>query len=219
MSSRRQNPDPSRRRRAGTGGGLRPEPEVASASGGHLSPDVGSTSPLLDPVHDTPSSPVHDPGLPETRAVPGWSSNDPIGAVPERRPASSGRRRSSARRRPTIRRVKRTLRHVDPVSILKLSLFFYAIFVLVWLVVVAILFGFVDSLGLFDAIESFSDAMALTWDVEIDLWYVERWALLIGLMFAVIGSLVNVALAFIYNVAADLIGGVEMTFVERDVQG
>jgi hypothetical protein len=216
MSSRRESPDPSRRRGAGRSGF--PDPEVGSASGGHLAPDVQTTSPLLDPVHDTGVSPVHEPGLPDPRAVPGWSSNDPVGSPPERRPSSSssGRRRASSRRRPTVRRVKRTLRHIDPVSVLKLSLFFYAVAVVVWMVIVAILYGFVNSMGLFDLIESFSESFALTWEVNIDLWYVERWALLLGLMFAVLGSLVNVVLAFLYNVAADMIGGIEMTYVERD---
>jgi hypothetical protein len=218
MSSRNKSPDPSRRRGAPRSGGLRPEPDVASPSGGHLAPDVQTTSPLLDPVHDTEVAPVHEPGLPEPRAIPGWSSADPIPAAPERRPASStARRRTSRGRRATVRRVKRTLRHIDPLSVLKLSLFFYAVFVVVWMVIVAILYGIVDSMGLFDLIESFSESFALTWEVNIDLWYVERWALLMGIMLAVIGSLVNVVLSFLYNVAADMIGGIEMTYVERDV--
>jgi hypothetical protein len=33
----------------------------------------------------------------------------------------------------------------------------------------------------------------------------------------VVGSIVNVFLAFLYNVGSDLVGGVEMTFVERDL--
>jgi hypothetical protein len=33
---------------------------------------------------------------------------------------------------------------------------------------------------------------------------------------ALVGALVNMALAFLYNVAADMIGGIEMTYVERD---
>jgi hypothetical protein len=45
---------------------------------------------------------------------------------------------------------------------------------------------------------------------------VEKWAFLVGITFALITTLVNVFLAFLYNVAADLIGGLELTFVERD---
>jgi hypothetical protein len=32
-----------------------------------------------------------------------------------------------------------------------------------------------------------------------------------------VGSIINAFLAFLYNLAADIFGGLEMTFVERDV--
>ena len=113
--------------------------------------------------------------------------------------------------------MKRTIRHVDPMSILKLSLFFYAVFLVIWLIVVAIAYSIINSMGVFDTIEELADAFAVDWDSQITLFLVERWAFLIGLTLVVVGSLVNVVLAFLYNVAADTVGGVEMTFVERDV--
>lgn len=122
----------------------------------------------------------------------------------------------SRRQRVPVRRVKRTLRHIDPLSVFKLSLFFYAIGVVVWLIFVAILYSVVNSTGIFDAIESFSRGLALGWRVEIDLWFVEKWALLIGVIFWLLGALTNLLISFLYNVGADMIGGVEMTFVERD---
>ena len=105
---------------------------------------------------------------------------------------------------------------MDPVSVLKLSLFFYGIFLIVWLVVAAILFAMIEATGIFETIEGLSRDFALGLQVNIDLFFVERWAFLIGLTFAIVASLVNVALAFLYNVAADTIGGIEMTFVEKD---
>ena len=109
------------------------------------------------------------------------------------------------------------MRHIDPLSIFKLSLFFYGIAVLVWMGIVAIAYSIVSSMGLFDTIEEFSRGFALGWKVDITLFFVEKWALLIGLIFAVLGALVNLLLSFLYNVGADTIGGIEMTFVERDV--
>ncbi len=134
--------------------------------------------------------------------------------VPRPRPVPP---RGRGRRRVAARRLKRTLRHVDPVSILKLSLFFYVCFLVIWLIVVAIIYSVLSSMGLFDTIEELADAFALEWDSNITLFLVERWAFLIGLTFVVVGSLINVFLAFLYNVAADTLGGVEMTFVERDL--
>ena len=198
MSSRREDPNASR-------GGARepswrPEPEVGPASGGHLAPDVHATGPLFEDVEPPRRSP-RDRTQPLTRTE-----------SERRRKTSAGRQK----RRPTVRRVKRTLRHVDPVSVFKLSLFFYGIGVVVWLILVAILYSIVNSTGIFDSIEDVSRGLALGWRVEIDLWFVEKWALLIGVIFWIVLSLANLLISFLYNVGADTIGGVEMTFVERD---
>ncbi len=114
-----------------------------------------------------------------------------------------------------MRRVKRTLRHVDPVSVFKLSLFYYGVFLVAWLVLVAILYGIVAAMGVFENLEQLYGALELRWN-DITLFSVERWAFVIGFVFAILGSLVNLLLAFLYNVAADMLGGIEMTFVERD---
>ena len=99
---------------------------------------------------------------------------------------------------------------------LKLSAFFYAIFVLIWLVFVAIVYSTVESMGLFSMLEDLGQGLVLWEEVNITLGMVERWALLIGIILAVLGTLVNVIVAVLYNVAADLMGGLELTFVERD---
>ena len=198
MSSRPEDPN------AAPGGARerwRPEPEVGTASGGHLSPDVGATGPLFDTLPD--------------RERPAPERTDSISrAARERRGKTTQQRRR--RQRVTVRRVKRNLRHVDPLSIFKLSLFFYALAVVGWLIFAAIVYSFIESMGLFDSIEEISRGLALGWRVEIDLWFVEKWALLIGLVFWVVGSLLNLLIAFLFNVGADMIGGVDMTFVERE---
>jgi hypothetical protein len=38
----------------------------------------------------------------------------------------------------------------------------------------------------------------------------------IGLVLVVVGCFVNTAVAFLYNVASDLFGGIQVTFAERD---
>lgn len=181
--------------------GWRPEPETSSASSGHLTPDVTSGS-----TYDPLSGP-----LPSERAAA--ASTDVISRPRSEVPAQD----RVARRRPGVRRLKRTLHHVDPMSILKLSLFFYTCFLILWLIVVAIIYSILNSMGLFDTVEELLDAFAVKWDSNITLFLVERWAFLIGLTLVVLGALTNVFLSFLYNVAADTVGGVEMTFVERDV--
>lgn len=109
------------------------------------------------------------------------------------------------------------VRHVDPMSVLRLSLLYYSCFLVAWLFFVAILYAIAGSMGLFDTIESIGRSFALGWNVDITLFWVERWALLFGILFVIGASLLNLFLAFLYNLAADFVGGIEMTFVERDI--
>jgi hypothetical protein len=120
------------------------------------------------------------------------------------------------RRRIAGRRVHRTIRHVDVWSVFKLSIFYYACFTVLWLLLVAVLYGILAQAGLFDAIEKFGKAMVLWNKVDISLIYVEKWALLLAIAFLIVGSLVNALIAFLYNLAADTVGGIELDFVEKD---
>jgi Transmembrane domain of unknown function (DUF3566) len=133
------------------------------------------------------------------------------------RPKVAGVRATRTRRRVAGTRVQRTIRHVDVWSVFKLSIFYYSCFTILWLLLVAILYWVLSSAGLFHAIEKFGKAMVL-WDkVNISLIYVEKWALLLAITFLVIGSFINALIAFLYNFAADTVGGVQLTFVEKDV--
>ena len=110
------------------------------------------------------------------------------------------------------------MKRIDPFSVLKLSLFYYTCFLIVWAGIVAVAYWIVQSMGLFDAIEDFSTGFALEWgEIDISLWLVERWALLIGGALVIVGALINAFLAVLYNLASDLVGGLEVTFVERDL--
>ena len=123
---------------------------------------------------------------------------------------------AARRGRPGARRVRRVLRHVDPFSVLKLSLFYYACFIVLWLVFVAVLYTGLASTGLLDRVERLGRLFVLWENIDISLWFVERWALILGLVCAVVASLVNVVLAVLYNLAADVVGGAELTFVDRE---
>lgn len=183
--------------------GWRSEPESSPASGGHLTPETGSTG-----AYD----PLGGPLPSEVAAAESASRTDVIPRGPE---MSRSGGRSAARRRVPVRRVKRTLRHVDPISILKLSFFFYSCFLVIWLLIVALIYTILESMEVFDTLEDVWSGLVLG-DFNVSLFAVEKWAFLIGLTLVVIGALVNVFVAFLYNVAADTVGGVEMTFAERD---
>ncbi|HEV2757245.1 MAG TPA: DUF3566 domain-containing protein [Actinomycetota bacterium] len=207
--------------------GWRTNPEAATASGGHLTPDPVAA----DAWPDALSAPLpselekleRDRARPELdRAMGSVSAQARTEMFPpseqtlrtreSERPATV---KKTVRRRVPVRRVKRTLRHVDPLTVLKLSAFYWAIFLVVWLGVVAVAYSVINGLGYIDDVDSFMRAVEVDWP-DITLGVVERWAFLIGIVFALVTTLLNVFLAFLYNVAADLIGGLELTFVERD---
>jgi transmembrane protein DUF3566 len=192
------------------------DPEAPGASGGHLAPDVAATGPLFDPVTGAVrDAPVHAP-RPEgwLDDAPGTTDTGP----PSRDVVPASRRRpASTRRRVPMRRVKRTIRHVVPFSVLKLSAVFYGVFMILWLVFVGIVYSILSAKGFFEGLENLGKGLALWDNVDITLMYVEKWAFFVGLGFAILGTLVNLFLSVLYNFAADTVGGLEVTFVERDL--
>jgi len=185
------------------------DPGAATASGGHVLPDASPADPAFDPLTaPLPSELARAAESGKPQVTPGdWDTSRRRHPEPQR-----GRRV-----RPAIRRVKRTVKHVDPMSVLKLSLFFYGCLVVVWMLLAAIAYWFVDSLGFFDALDDFKRDLAIWENLDIDLMVVEKWAFLSGVTLAVVGAIVNAFLAFLYNAGSDLIGGVDVTFLERDI--
>jgi hypothetical protein len=135
-------------------------------------------------------------------------------------PAGSGRA--------APRRVRVTIRRVHPWSVLKVSLVIYFCLLLVTLVGMAILFAVLDSAGVVDSVEEF---LTVIWggsevatgpgqapaaaSFQVDFGFVMRILFLIGVVSTALWSAFTVFLAFLYNVIADLLGGVEVTLVER----
>jgi hypothetical protein len=190
-----------------------PEPS-SSASGGHIAPDVGATGPLYDPrvPSEERPPPFGSPAAPQAER----SEMFPPAGLPAEPDQSSRQPRARTRRRPATRRVKRVIRHVDPFSVLKLSLFYYACFLVIWLLFAAVVYFILNAVGLFDTVNKIARGFAFNTNFHVTLFFIERWAFLIGLPLLVIASIVNVFLAFLYNFAADTVGGLELIFVERD---
>lgn len=99
-----------------------------------------------------------------------------------------------------------------------MSLFYYSIFFVVWLIGVAMLFSFIESTGVFQTIEEIGNGIEVDQlaNFEISLGVVLRWAAYIGGGLMLLATVVNVILAFLYNLGSDIVGGIDVTFVERD---
>ncbi|RBY88664.1 DUF3566 domain-containing protein [Blastococcus sp. TF02A-26] len=120
------------------------------------------------------------------------------------------------------RRARLQLRHIDTWSALKISLVLSIVLFFVWMIAIAILYGVLSGLGVFDALNNLVGTLENTSGEET----VASDAITPGIVFggaAVIGA-INIVLmtalctvgAFIYNMCSDLVGGLEVTLAERD---
>ena len=194
--------------------GWHANPEAATASGGHLTPETVPSDPWPDALSAPLPSEVDRAGSVASRSRTEMfpPSEQTLREERSQQPASPP---GTRRRRVPVRRVKRQLKHIDPLTVLKLSGFYWAVFLVLWLGLVAVVYSMIDAAGVFATFEDFWRKVELG-RPNITLGLVEKWAFLVGITFALVTTLLNVFLAFLYNVAADLFGGLELTFVERD---
>ena len=129
---------------------------------------------------------------------------------------------------PGPRRIRVQIRKVNPWSVLKLSLIFYVCLFLVVLVGMTILYSILSSLGVIDTLE---ELLTSVWapgggDVatgpddpvapfQINAGYLFRTLFLIGSISTALWAAFTMFMALLYNLIADLVGGIEVTLVER----
>lgn len=139
------------------------------------------------------------------------------------RPTGGGSRPISALRRPGRgpRRANLQLKRFDPWSVLKLSLVLGVALFFVWLVAVGVLYTVLGGMGVWESINGTYDSL-----VQNDGTTGEGPLITAGTVFiaaSVVGA-INIVLisalatvsAFIYNVCADMAGGLEVTLSERE---
>lgn len=124
--------------------------------------------------------------------------------------------RREAGTRALKRRVRRTIKRVDPWSVLKFSLLFYGSLVLVVLFACAMLFMAASSAGIVVKAEDFIQGVGWP-EFRIRPTQVFRALILVGIANAVVWSAVNVFVAFLYNLVSDVVGGIEVTMTEQEL--
>ncbi len=107
------------------------------------------------------------------------------------------------------------IRKVGPWSVLKFSLLFYSCVMLVILLALAILYGILGAIGALDSVTRLTRDLFADQSFEIQgSWIFSRLAL-IGVAMVVLWSLINLFVAFLYNLISDVVGGIEVTLAER----
>lgn len=136
-----------------------------------------------------------------SRVRPGAPSGD------ERRP-----RRSRASR---SRQARVVIRKVGPWSVLKLSLLFYLCIMAVIMGALMILYGLLGAIGALDSVTRLIRDLFADPDFEIHGDWLFSRGLTIGIAMVILWSLINVFVAFLYNLISDIVGGIEVTLSER----
>jgi transmembrane protein DUF3566 len=187
-----------------------------------------------------PGAPVSG-GAPAGRAATGTSSvrtaaagsatgvSQPVGAgggavgaarVTEAVRAARSSAASAATRGP--RRARLNLKRIDPWSVMKFSFAVSLVLFIVVIVATSVLYLALDAMGVFETVNSgLGDLISAGGGAETSTFRVTAKGVigtsaLVGLVNVVLFTALCTLGAFIYNVCADLVGGVELTLAERD---
>ncbi|MEU6641470.1 DUF3566 domain-containing protein [Saccharomonospora sp. NPDC046836] len=189
------------------------------------------------PAEDTayqPQAPYPANGAADTQ-VAGNPANQLFGQPTEPAQARSGREQPqavgkgrsapvSAFRRPGRgpRRASLQVKRFDPWSVLKLSLVLGVALFFIWLVAVGVLYTVLDGMGVWDKVNGTytslvqGDTAESAGEPLISAGRVFGVAAIVGAINIVLISALATVSAFIYNVSADLAGGLEVTLSERE---
>ena len=145
----------------------------------------------------------------------------PGGMVP---PAALGRpmvsrptwrdRRTAGKLR--ARKVRRLVRHVEPWSVLKISLIFYFCLWVIMLIAGVILWNLAVSSGTVDNIEQFITELFALESFTFNADQIFRASAIGGLVLVVAGSGFTVLMAVLFNLISDVTGGIRFTVVEEE---
>jgi hypothetical protein len=128
-------------------------------------------------------------------------------------PARSGRNRPP-------RQAALQLKRLDPWSVLKLALVLAVVLFFIWLVAIGVLYGVLDGMGVWDKLNgTYSDLVsgeAAGGSPLISAGRVLGLAAVVGAINSLLFAVAVTVAAFVYNVSADLVGGIEVTLSERD---
>jgi hypothetical protein len=112
-------------------------------------------------------------------------------------------------------RVRVVLRRVEPLSVLKFSLLFYFCIMLIFLVGMAILYWVLGAIGVLDSLSSFIGGLYGDENFKFNGGWIFTWLFILGIVGVVAWSLINVCVAFLYNLVSDIVGGIQVTLDDR----
>ena len=139
---------------------------------------------------------------PDAAPAPGAATVTPLPS--SSRPARAGRR------------VRRVLRRIEPVSVLRFSLLFYACVAAVVLVAGVVLWVIASAAGVVGNVEEFVGDLFALEEFSFEAGRILQASVLGGIVLVLLGTALNVLAAVLYNLISDVVGGIEVTVLEED---
>ncbi len=156
---------------------------------------------------------AHAPGTPGAGQPSGQPSGQP-GNFP-RTPAAAPTGGRGARNRGP-RRARLQLRHISPLTVLKFSCVLAIALFFVWLIIVGVLYGVLDAAGVLQKVnDTVVQLNGSGSKPPITAGIVFGGAAIIGVINIVLFVALTTIGSVIYNLCADLVGGIEITLSER----
>jgi Transmembrane domain of unknown function (DUF3566) len=196
-----------------------PGPEAAPPPPWQRMPGAGGGTEQAQPAPEPPGPEPIDEGPTAFLEPPAHYEES---ARADGSPPAAGRSWSSMRavRNRPPRQAALQLRRLDPWSMLKLGLVLAVVLFFIWLVAVGVLYGALDGMGVWDRLNgTYADLVSgdtPTGSPLISAGRVFGFAAVIGAINSLLFAVAVTVGAFVYNVSADLVGGIEVTLSERD---
>ena len=156
-----------------------------------------------------------------TATVPAVPAQPAHGGGAHATPTSAHANPTAARTRPAgrargPRRANLQLRHVNPWTVLKFSCVLAIALFFVWLIVVGVLFGVLDAAGVIGKInDAYTTLKGGGANPPVTAGLVFGSAAIIGVVNIILFIALSTIGSVIYNLCADLVGGIEVTLSER----
>lgn len=137
--------------------------------------------------------------------------------------STSTTRPSSGQTRPRTRKARLRLTHIDPWSVMKTSFLLAVAFGIVTVIAVAVVWSVLGAAGVWDSInQTVQDVLGgdsgTSFDVEnyVGTGRVMGFTMIVAVVDVVLITAIATLSAFIYNLAAALLGGLEVTLAEDE---
>ncbi|MGH9024675.1 MAG: DUF3566 domain-containing protein, partial [Acidimicrobiia bacterium] len=114
-------------------------------------------------------------------------------------------------------RLRHTVRRVDLWSVVKIALCFYVCMIAIFVVALIALYVIADGLGIIGDLEDFIGDLIASDDFELLSFEIMRGVVLVGLVFVAMSVTMTVVGAALYNLFAELFGGIEVLVSEEEL--